>query len=247
VLRVVAAVLFGALLGLLVGTAPARADPAGCDQAIADAAGLLAPGQDLDALRRDTARLARDGAVVRVRTYGRLPSGGMDAAERAAEHSCPSWTEHGHRLDHLVVFAVSKGDRRTGLYYGSSYRGRLGSRWNGIETDDMNGEFAGGHYAAGLDRGVTAVDRLLTEAPPRAASGGLAWWSKAVLVVVLVGPLAVLFWLWRRTRRAGSGDRDDPDTVRAAAGADARRVSGGSGYSGGGGGGDGGGGGSTGW
>jgi uncharacterized membrane protein YgcG len=244
----VAAVLLGALLGLLAETAPASAGPtSGCDQAIVDPAGLLPPGRDLDALRHDTTRLARDGAVVRVRTYGRLPSGGMDAAERTAEHNCPSWTMRGHRLDHLVVFAVSKVDRRTGLYYGSAYHGRLDNQWTGIERDDMNGDFAAGHYAAGLDHGVTAVNRLLAEAPYRAQSGSPPWWSLAIVAVALLGPLALLLWLWRRTRRGhGAGtDPDDPYTVRAAAGANARRYSNTSGYSGGGG--SGGGGGSTGW
>jgi uncharacterized membrane protein YgcG len=177
--------------------APATAAPADCDQTITDSAGIL--GSDLAGLRHDVDTLAQHGATVRVRTYGALPSGGMDAAEQATELACPSWRSGGHRAAHLIAFTVSKQDRRTGLYYGSAYSDALDGQWADIQRTSMNDPFKTGRFAQGLSAGVRAVDQRVTgsHTPSAGVIAAIVAAALALLVAVIAG-LA-------RQRRRGPG------------------------------------------
>ncbi len=185
-------------LGIILPV-PASAGPDSCSQRLDDTAAILGP--DTSMLRCDVDTLARDGAMVRVRTYGALPSGGMDAAEKKTEDSCPSWRSGGERKDKLLVLTVSRQDRRTGLYYGSAYADKLDDQWTKIQEKSMNPEFKRGRYASGLDQGVLAVHERIT-----GSSGSSSGALVIILVMVPVALVVVLIVLAiRRHKRSSPG------------------------------------------
>ncbi|MGA8117665.1 MAG: TPM domain-containing protein [Actinocatenispora sp.] len=158
-----AAVCCAALCCSVPASAAPGADDPGCAARLADPDGRLGSGDAVRALRRDIDAVARSGATVRVRVYGRVPGNDLDARERATEHDCPSWLRDGQRRPSLLVVAVATQSRRTGVYYGSDYDNALDGSWQDIQREQMNPRFKTGEYARGLDQGVRAIhDRIET-------------------------------------------------------------------------------------
>ncbi len=139
-------------------SAPASsAAAAGCSAAVLDPAHVLgaatATRAAITALQR-----ARPGAIVRVRAYRTLPGGSADAQEERLEQSCTAWRGAGGvRAAGLVSVIVDRGDRKTGLYYGSAWSDRLDPSYESVETDSMNPLFRAARFDGGVAAGLRAV------------------------------------------------------------------------------------------
>src|SRR4051812_14374872 len=172
-------VLGGALLaaGLsgvaLVGAAvPASAlssaaAPSGCDGLVVDGARMLGDGKGA---ARAAAALAAHHATVRVRTYAAVPDGDLDAAIAAETSRCPSWHDRdGRRRADLLVLAVSRKDRHTGVYYGIGWTAALDDHQEQLQTGTLNPLLRRGKYGAAVTGGLAALDRLLPARPAAVA------------------------------------------------------------------------------
>jgi|GEM_PF-2976410 len=266
-------VAFGAvLLGVLATPVAAAAGPShgrGCDQRIYDPKHQL--GQHVPAdVQHDVDRLSRAGATVRVRVYGRVRHGSVSAAEAGDQAACSDWTDGGHRASRLLVVAVAIPDRQTGIYYGAHWNRALNGSWRGIQQHDMNVEFKHGHYAAGLHRGLMAIDQNIhlpqgkdqSHYRPPSENNVVMWlWLGILVSLLLVVPVHNAWRTWRTRSDAWGPDSGFPDTYGPPrighprdhynpASQFGRHAGGLGGFGGGGvggGGGAGGGGGSTGW
>ncbi len=192
----VTAGLLGPLLGVLTAAPASAATAAECDSAIYDEAGSVA---DSAALLESVGAATRAGGLVRVRAYGSVPAGDLDAYIAGLQADCPSWrAPDGSRRSNLLVLAVSTGDRTTGLYYGSAYDGALGGQWSRIQADLMNPRFRDGDFSTGLAEGLSEATRLIQEwQHPRAAQAATAASDASssptlVLVLVWLAALAAL-------------------------------------------------------
>jgi uncharacterized membrane protein YgcG len=157
-------------------------------------------------------KLTSQGADVRVRTissYG--TTGNLDRYEEQLEQQSPSWLgQNGVRKNNLIVLIISLQERQTGLYYGDYWESTLVNNWLRIQTDIMNPLFRNGDYAGGTIKGLEEIQRLIrpsgtSPASSPAPAGQSNWWIAPVVIVVLVGLVAGLFWFSimrkNRTRR----------------------------------------------
>ncbi|MGA8114483.1 MAG: TPM domain-containing protein [Actinocatenispora sp.] len=198
------------LCAALTVPAPAWASPSlaqapDCSERLYDPAGRLAPSSARQAsLDNVIDALISQGAQVRVRVYDTPTRGGIDQQESADERHCPSWLDDGKRQPTLLVVAVSIDERQTGIYYGSDYDKALDGSWRDIQDQKMNPEFAAGHYAAGLDIGLHAIQKRIEAAPP--PHHGVSFAFLGVAALLLGTPVAlVIISLVRSRRRTGLG------------------------------------------
>lgn len=149
------------VLGLPAMTA--AADPAASSPAARCAAVVLDPAHVLGPATATRAAItalqqAHPGALVRVRAYRTLTARSADAQEKRLERTCAAWRGTGGvRAAGLVSVIVDRGDRRTGLYYGSAWSNRLDPSYESIETDSMNPLFRAGRFDGGVAAGLRAV------------------------------------------------------------------------------------------
>lgn len=127
-----------------------------CDAIVVDDAGVLSGGQDVQAAAEE---LNSIGADVRVRT---LPSisgyATLDDLVDDTIKSCQSWQNpNGDRKSNLVVFAMSKDDRKLGIFYGDGWVNAFndGGGEQRIWADFMVPKFKSGDFSGGF---VAAID-----------------------------------------------------------------------------------------
>lgn len=170
--RSLTAVLLATLaaVGSVVALAPAgtarSSEPDQCKALVLD------PGHhvDLAKVTRAATKVQDQAADIRVRVYDSVPDGNLDAYVRGLTHRCGTWQDAaGGVKNNLVVLAVDIGDRRTGLYYGDTYRSILDKKWTGIQADAMNPRFEAGDYTGGLVAGLAQISTYVALATSRRA------------------------------------------------------------------------------
>lgn len=215
----IATLLLGPVIGTVAAPVAQAATAAECDALVFDASGAIS---DDPRLQDAVGSATRAGILARVRLYDTVPGGDLDAYIAELQAQCRSWlSPDGNRRSNLLVLAVSRGDRTTGLYYGSAYEGALGDQWNRIQADLMNPPFRDGDYAAGLAAGLAETTTVIQDwQHPGSASAaadtssGLSGTLLAVLgsLVVLAGLVVGSVFAVRHLRRR----RGEQDAVAAA-------------------------------
>lgn len=166
------------MLGLVALTAVAVA-PAGAGRTVAYAdeactARLVDEPARLGQYAQSVEQLATTltttlGADVYVRVLGRIPNADIDRWQADTEARCANWRDpSGRRATKLLVLAVAVDDRRTGLYYGDTWKPALDTEWKTIQTEQMNPLFQKGEIGAGIVTGLSSVTSLIA---PLAAGG----------------------------------------------------------------------------
>lgn len=146
------------VMALPVAAVTAAPRAATCGRLVIDHADVL----DDKAVRAAARKLEAQAADVRVVTYRRVPRGNLDKYMNVEQSRCDSWQGgNGRWKNNLVVFAVSVGDRTTGLYYAETFESDLGRQWPRIQARRMNPRFARGDYTGGMVAGLTEVARVV--------------------------------------------------------------------------------------
>lgn len=158
------AVAGGVVASLVVAVSEAEAAAPGIDCAavVVDRAGIL----DDQRVQRAASRVIDEAADVRVMTFTSVPGADLDAAVTSVWRSCDLWSDDDKSLnDNMIVLAVSVKDRRSGLYYGASWRRQLLSSWPRIQANAMNPAFKREDWTGGMVAGLRGVARQLDTTP----------------------------------------------------------------------------------
>lgn len=140
-----------------------------CDALVIDQTGKISSTEKTVASAAN--QLVSRGADVRVRIVsdiGQEPT--LDKFIDQIRKNCPSWQAlDGGMKNNLIVLAVSLGNRKTGLYYGSQWSSVLGGQWTSIQADEMNPRFRDGDFSGGVVAGLKRISVALS-APVGTAS-----------------------------------------------------------------------------
>jgi uncharacterized membrane protein YgcG len=158
--------LLVATVALLIFPANASAAVTGCDLTVYDGASVL-DSDSKASLESSVQKLTRAGAEVRVRTETNTGTGNLDKYQRTLEKACSSWQDAaGGRKNNLITMIISIQERKTGLYYGSQWEGKLDGIWTGLQAERMNPRFRDGEFGAGLKAGIDGVHDAVTGVTP---------------------------------------------------------------------------------
>jgi len=191
----------GALLlgGFLLAPSAAHAVDS-CDATVVDEAHVLNVAQ----IETEAKKLESLGAVVRVRSFNTAPMGSLDAYREAQVQNCASWRgADGQPTGKLALFTFTVNDRKSNVYTGIDWAGKMDSEINRIRNEEMNPKLGAKQYTDGVLVAMTEVHRVITDEGSGISRAAVMWIAYIVggLVTALVLIFGCLYWRRRVIQR----------------------------------------------